>query len=411
MRQTVACWVLCLTLMAPSLAAEVSHVEIETRREIADGQAFGESGPYEELVGRIHFLIDPRHPRNQVITDLDLAPLNGDGMVEMSADLSILTPVNPGRGNGVALMEIVNRGRRVVSGFNRAGRGNPFGDGFLMNRGYTIVSVGWEFDVPPSPTAVRIDVPSAQGLFNSPIGGLGFVAVRDTAAWIKHSSDSIVSTDYAITFGSSQSGRFLRNYLYLGFNTDESGRKVFDGVIPHIAGSSRIDLNRRGAEPVSPGQYTATSFPFADQAFLDPVTTVEEGTLENPRGRANQPRIFHTNTSVEYWGGGRVAAMVHTTPDGGDDITLPDNVRFYLLAGTQHGPGAFPPPPPGNGQQMGNPTDYWWNMRALLAAMEEWVVDDVEPPASAHPRFGDQSLVMPREIAFPGLPGFDPRRT
>ena len=282
MRQTVACWVLCLTLMAPSLAAEVSHVEIETRREIADGQAFGESGPYEELVGRIHFLIDPRHPRNQVITDLDLAPLNGDGMVEMSADLSILTPVNPGRGNGVALMEIVNRGRRVVSGFNRAGRGNPFGDGFLMNRGYTIVSVGWEFDVPPSPTAVRIDVPSAQGLFNSPIGGLGFVAVRDTAAWIKHSSDSIVSTDYAITFGSSQSGRFLRNYLYLGFNTDESGRKVFDGVIPHIAGSSRIDLNRRGAEPVSPGQYTATSFPFADQAFLDPVDDGGRGNSGEP---------------------------------------------------------------------------------------------------------------------------------
>ena len=288
-----------------------------------------------------------------MIADLDLAPRNRDGLIEMSADLSILAPVNPDNGNGIALVDIVNRGRKVALQFNRAEGGNPYGDGFLMNRGYTIVWIGWEFDVPPSPTAVRIDVPLADGIPNSRIGGLGFAAIRDAATWIKHSPESIVSTDYALSFGSSQSGRFLRNYLYLGFNTDETGRQVFDGIIPHIAGSSRIDLNRRGAEPISQGQFTATSFPFADAAFGDPVTGVEEGTLQNARSQANQPRIFYTNTSVEYWGGGRVAAMVHTTPDGAEDIALPDNVRFYLLAGTQHGPGAFPPPPPGNGQSDG----------------------------------------------------------
>ena len=404
-RRMLRCWITCLTLMTPILSAEVSHLEITSRSEIAGGRVFGTVGPYEEIVGRIHFVIDPFDPRNQVIADLNLAPANGDGMVEMSADLSILSPINSDSGNGVALIEIANRGRKGMLRFNRAGGGNDYGDGFLMNRGYTIVWIGWEFDIGPNPGAVRIDVPLTEGVVNSPIGGLGFAAIRDATTWIKRSPEAIVSADYAMTFGSSQSGRFLRNYLYLGFNTDENGRQVFDGMIPHIAGASRIDLNRRGAEPVSQGQYTATSFPFADQAFRDPVTGVEEGTLENPRSRANQPRIFYTNTSVEYWGGGRVAAMVHTTPDGAEDIALPDNVRFYFLAGTQHGPGRFPPAPPGNGQQMGNPTDYWWNMRALLTAMKEWVVVDIEPPVSVHPRFEDGNLVMPRNLDFPALPG------
>ncbi|MBN4059850.1 hypothetical protein JYT80_00765, partial [bacterium AH-315-I11] len=197
----------------------------------------------------------------------------------------------------------------------------------------------------------------------------------------------------------------LRNYLYLGFNTDEAGRKVYDGMDAHIAGSSKIDLNRRGATPVSQGQFNSTTFPFADNAYPDPVTGVSEGLLENSRARQNQPRIFYTNTSVEYWGGGRVAALVHTSPDGSEDLELPDNVRFYLLASTQHGPAAFPPAGPGNGQLSNNPLNYWWHMRALLVALTDWVTDDVEPPASAHPRLGDNTLVRPEQVNFPDIPG------
>lgn len=402
--KAILCQVACVFLVTSPLGAEVSGVEITSRAEIADGQSFGTAGPYEEINGRLHFAIDPANPRNQVITDLALAPRNGDGLVEMSADLSILAPVDPARGNGIALVDIANRGRKIALGFNRGGSG-PYGDGFLMREGYTIVWVGWEFDIPAGPDSVRIEVPSPEGIFDAPIGGLGFAAIRDAATWIKHAPESTVSADYLLSFGLSQSGRFLRNYLYLGFNTDEAGRQVFDGMIPHIAGSSRIDLNRRGAEPVSQGQYSATSFPFADDAYRDPVTGVQDGALQNARARANQPRIFYTNTSVEYWGGGRVAALVHLTPDGAEDIPLPANVRFYFLTGTQHGPGAFPPTPPGNGQEMGNPTDYWWTMRALLEAMREWVVDGVAPPPSAHPTFADGNLVRPHDIAFPALPG------
>jgi hypothetical protein len=75
---------------------------------------------------------------------------------------------------------------------------------------------------------------------------------------------------------------------------------------------------------------------------------------------------------VEYWGGGRSAALVHTAADGTTDLAIPANVRVYFFAGNQHGPGAFPPAA-GAGQQKGNPTDYWWNMRALFVAMDKWV--------------------------------------
>jgi hypothetical protein len=394
-----------LCLMSGISLGEVTGVEIAARAPIADGQPFGASGAYERLDGTIYFSVDPENPRNHVITDLELAPRDRDGLVQMSADLSILTPVDPAHGNGIALVDIANRGRKLALAFNRAGPNGAFGDGFLMHRGYTIVWVGWEFDVSPGAEVVRIEVPKTAGAESAPIGGLGFAAVRDAASWIKYSSQAAVSAEHALAFGVSQSGRFLRNYLYLGFNTDERGRMVFDGFMSHIAGASRIDLNRRGAEPISLGLFTATSYPFADRALRDPVTGALEGQLENPRARVNQPLIFYTNTSVEYWGGGRVAALVHSSPDGTHDIELPDNVRFYLLAGTQHGPGPFPPQPASSSQQMLNPVDYWWNMRALLVAMERWLLDGTEPPPSAYPNHGSGTLVAPTELGFPSIPG------
>ncbi len=398
--RSLAAALLFTTILAPAVHADVLSVEILERRLMDDGRRFGDTGQYEEIVGRITFEIDPADPLNQVIVNLGRAPRNGTGMVEATADLVILTPADSQLGNGVALIDISNRGRRTALSFNRGGTG-PYGDGFLMSEGYTVVWVGWEFDLPPEPVRMRLDVPSVDGF---PVGGLGFAAVRDTASWIKYDPEALVSAEHTLSFGSSQSGRFLRTFLYLGFNTDESGRQVFDGMIPHIAGASRLDLNQPGAEPVTQGMFDATSFPFADAALRDPATGVVDGTLGNDRSRERQPRIFYTNTGVEYWGGGRVAALVHSTPDGAEDLALQDNVRFYFLAGTQHGPGRFPPPPASSGQEMRNPTDYWWNMRALLTAMKDWVVDDVDPPSSRHPRFADGNLVPPADVDFPAIP-------
>ena len=138
---------------------------------------------------------------------------------------------------------------------------------------------------------------------------------------------------YVYALGVSQSGRFLRDYLYDGFNTDEQKRQVFDGMMVHIAGASQLDLNRRWATPTGLGQYDATLFPFADRAQKDGVSGTTDGLLDNDRARENLPKIFYTNTGVEYWGGGRTAALVHTTADGKTDLTIPANVRVVLLRG------------------------------------------------------------------------------
>ena len=84
---------------------------------------------------------------------------------------------------------------------------------------------------------------------NPPVAGVGLAAVRDFASWLRHSSDSVAPATYSYAFGSSQSGRFLREFLYDGFNTDEHDRQVFDAVMPHIAGAARIDLNARWSTP------------------------------------------------------------------------------------------------------------------------------------------------------------------
>jgi hypothetical protein len=243
---------------------------------------------------------------------------------------------------------------------------------------------------------------------NPPVSGLGLIAVRDITAFAKHEAQK--RAKYAIGLGVSQSGRFLRTFLYDGMNTDEKGRQVFDGVMAHIAGAARLDVNRRWATPTGLGTYAATGFPFADMAQKDPVSGVTDGLLDNARARTNQPKIFYTNTGVEYWGGGRSAALIHTTADGGKDIVLPANVRTYFFAGNQHGPSAFPPPE-GQGQQKANPTDYWWNMRALVLAMDRWVREGTEPPPSQYPQLGNGSLVKAATVAFPAISGVQSPRT
>jgi len=165
MRRLLFVWIL---LLIPEINyAEVTRVEIATRTDVMNGEQFGSAGSYEQLVGRIYFSIDPQNPRNRVIADLDRAPKNASGRIEMSSDLKILRPKDSAKGNGALLIDIVNRGTdTVISGFNR-GTANNLGDGFLMKMGYTIVWVGWEFDTPQRNGSIRIDVPTTQGV--SPI--------------------------------------------------------------------------------------------------------------------------------------------------------------------------------------------------------------------------------------------------
>ena len=149
----------------------------------------------------------------------------------------------------------------------------------------------------------------------------------------------------------------------------------------------------RGAQPTALSMYSTTQFPYATSAERDPVSRRTDGLLDNARARATQPKVMFTNTAVEYWGGGRAAALIHTTPDGKRDLVLPPNVRAYFLTGAQHSSAPFPVPAGGLGQQPANPLEYWWTMRALMVGMEKWLTDGVAPPPSRYPRLADGTLV------------------
>jgi hypothetical protein len=237
---------------------------------------------------------------------------------------------------------------------------------------------------------------------NPPVAGLGFAAVRDAAAWVKYAPDAAASAKYTFAFGSSQTGRWLRDFLYEGFNTDERNRQVFDAVIPHKAGAGGVVLDQRWSTPTSLLMESATHFPFSDRKQRDPVTGIEEGLLENSRAAAHQPKIFYTYTDTEYWE--RSGALTHTTPDGSKDIAPPDNVRLYYFAGAPHNIGKFPPVQ-GNGETPDNPFNFEVPMRALIVAMEKWVRDGVAPPPSRYPRLQDHTLVRAADVAFPSLRG------
>jgi hypothetical protein len=482
-RTTRLGWLLILACLgAASARAEVTRLELKTRTDVPGFN-------YEKIVGRLHFAVDPANPRNRIVVDLDKAQQVADGRVEFSADFYMLRPKSGGA--GTALVDIVNRGRLTFGRFAAgAGSSDPdIGDGFLMTHGFTIVAVGWEFDVTASDGLLRLDAPPATngrdpltgmvtGYFvpdrreplrvtalsgyvpadpaspdsvlavrnrpasapqrvardrwtisptnvvtltggfepghtyeityhaaNPPVAGLGFAAVRDVVSWLRRGGESAAPVRFAYAFGASQSGRFLREFLYEGFNTDERGARVFDGVLAHIAGAGRLDVNSRWSTPIECCSTNSTSFPFSTAAQRDPVSGLTEGLLENGRARLHPPKLFLINTGVEYWSSsGRAAALTHTTPDGARDVAEPANVRIYLMAGTQHGTGPFPPTR-GAGQELLNPTNQSWVLRALLVAMDQWARNGIEPPVSQHPRLDSGTLVEAKDVAFPLIAG------
>lgn len=505
LRTTIA---LVLLVAAAPAGAEVVRVEVTSRADVLNGRAFGSVGAFEKLVGKIYFAVDPRNPVNRIITDIDRAPVNADGRVEFSSDFYLIKPKDMTRGNGTMLYEVSNRGGKGMIGFfNRtSGSLDPqseadFGDGFLLEQGFTLLWVGWQFDPPHREGLVRLYPPVAReadgrpirGLVRSdfvvietakeasladrnhiaykvaqpndpaavltvrdsvegvrrtiprdqweftaegtairmaagfepkkiyevvytaqepPVVGTGSAAVRDTISRLKYAGAAELgiaagAIKRAVGFGISQSGRFLRTFLYYGFNEDESHRKVFDGVMSHVAGAGRGSFNHRFAQPSRDAHqflnflYPTDIFPFTDEPQTDPETGITDGILSHATKPEFRPEVFYTNSSYEYWG--RAASLIHTTIDGRGDAQLPPNVHVYLLAAGQHGVAAFPPTRT-IGQQMNNPLDYRWAMRALLVAMNRRLTDGAPVPASAYPRVADGTLVPPEKLNFPRIP-------
>lgn len=475
--------------------AGVTRLEISMRATVLDGRPFGAAGAYEKIAGTIHFSANPDHPLHRAITDIALAPRNAAGRVAFSADFYLLKPVDARKGNGRLLLDVPNRGRKVVLGvFNSTPRvPDPsapvdFGNGFLMRHGYAVAWVGWQHDVPRRDGLMVLDAPRVPGVTgfvrcelrpnnrveklpladryhipypaldladaearvtvrehggaaptelprsawrfpdpahiemkggftpgaiydvvyrsaDPPPVGLGFLAVRDTAAWLRWApadagNPCAGSLSRAYLFGLSQSGRFLRHLLHLGLDEDEQGRMVFDAVIPHVAGGRRGEFNLRFGQPsLNAVEAVGSLAPFTDGEQLARI-----------RSRGRVPRIFAINTSAEYWRGD--ASLIHTDSEGRRDIEPPDFQRTYLLAGTQHTPGGLPPPleDPNTGSrglQRFNVVDYAPLLRAALANLDRWVSEGVEPPASSFPRLSDGTAVPAESKAafFKGIPG------
>jgi len=245
------------------------------------------------------------------------------------------------------------------------------------------------------------------------VAGLGLAAVRDTLSYAKHDETSLFPVEQGVGFGVSQSGRFLRHFLYQGFNVDERGRKVFDGMLIHTAGAGRGSFNHRFAQPSRDAHryssffYPTDLFPFSGRTQRDPVSDAEDGVLAIYRDAGQLPKIMYTNTSYEYWARG--ASMLSTTPEATEDVQPLDNERLYVLSGGQHYVGAWPPPArdriPGSSAYPGNPLDFFPTLRALMAHLIEWVAEDRAPPASAYPTLREQTLVAPEALDFPVIPG------
>jgi hypothetical protein len=499
---------LCL---APAMPAGLLRIELSERSDVLGGKSFGSVGPYERLVGKAFFAVDPKLPANQIVCDIDKAPRNDSGLVEFSSDIYVLKPRDPKNGNGAVLYEVSNRGNKgMLAMYNRATASHDpktaadFGDNFLLERGYTLIWLGWQFDVPRTEGLMRLYTPIARngdrpitGLVRSeilvdkkeysrsfadrnthipypmanpndptltltvrdrndgprrnvprsewkivegthvamaagfepgkiyeivytakdpPLVGLGPAAIRDLISFLKYGNGNTVTSladqrrfiKRAYAMGTSQSGRFLRTFLYYGFNADEKGRKMFDGVMAHVAGAGRGSFNIRFGQPSRDGHpfmnlfYPTDIFPFTDVEETDPETGLTDGLLVKAEQAHVTPKIFYTDSAYEYWG--RSASLIHTTADGKKDAPIPPTTRIYFFAGGQHGPATFPPVRTVT-KNLPNPNPYTWSMRALLVAMDNWVAKDVEPPPSQYPKIADNKLVPLSDLQFPKIAG------
>jgi hypothetical protein len=542
-----------------SRAGRVDRFETVSTTDAYNGATpAGAAGPYTVVTGIVHGTLDPKHPDNAGIVDLDKAPLDAAGMVRYTTDVVILRPKSAANARRVLFYDVVNRGNKLAQ--NLFVGGGALKDGAapaadfasILQRGYTVVWSGWQGDVAQSgngaaaalgtafPLARNADgsaitglsreefIADAAGVANIPLNylpasmtdrsevsftarssyynaagqqtyaspsaavtgwdyvtnangsvsvqftapatvpsaaggsvptdagtvynftyrakdpkvmGIGFAAVRDLVSFLKNDAtdaqgnanpvaDLKAATcasgsncpanpathfDLALGEGLSQSGRFLRDFLYQGFNKDAAGKPVFDGMMTLIPAARRTWINARFAQP---GRWSkqhedhfmvGDQFPFAYNVTTDPVSGATDGLLRRCLQTSTCPKIMQVDGSYEWWGG---RASLVVTDGTGRDLALPDNVRYYLVLGTGHGGGAgvttgtVTQPAAGSTCSFANsPVPMAPVERALVPALENWVVRNTPPPASNHPTVAAGTAVLPTVAAtgFPNL--------
>jgi len=539
MRRPLATFVavaLTTTVLASLAEARVVRLVVEQKRVFADGQSFGDVGPYERLDGTVYFEVDPTDPLNAVIVNLDKAPKNAAKKVEFSSPFFMLKPVDMSKGNGKILYGVNNRGNKLESGLRwnyKAASNNPIsaadaGDGFLMKLGYTVVDAGWQGDVDPanhrlspkfpvavntdgSPVVARIrvelsdrEIPAA-GTFSLPLKGsanfkpyatadfntakatltvrsavngpktpiapdawafgtckdgraslvqspihvclfegfkvdrlyeltylakdplvmgLGYAVTRDLASFLRNQAKDEAGNPNPLALGatsvgikrvygagSSSTGMYMRDFLYLGFNEDEAHRKVFDAVNIHIPGTHRLLANVQFADPNTYSRqddrfdFISTSYPPLTFAVTtDPISGIKDGILKRPK---TDPLVFQTDTENEFW---TFKASLNVHDGLGKPVAVPDTVRLYYLSNFQHSGGDPSLAVPGKLAMCANPTNPNYHgptQRALLMALDAWADKGVAPPKSNYPRVEDGTLVTLEEYkkSFPAIPG------
>jgi hypothetical protein len=498
-----------IALASPSAAKVVKFEIVRMESPAFEGRSFGSVGTYDRIIARATIAVAPGDPHNTIIVDLDRAPRNPQGLVEAVTDVEILRPTVAANGNRRLFYEVLNRGGKL--GFalfndipmvvNDLAKASDAGNGFLMNRGYTLVWSGWQGDIAPgagrmtfsppivpdvtglaredfifdhtdNPASATLSYPAADldpahtrlsvrereadpratpaGLgvkFEGPttisikrpdgfdagaiyefiytardpkVMGLGFATTRDVVSFLRNETTDAAGTanplagriDRAIGFGLSQSGRYLHDYLYLGFNADEAGRMVFEGLMPHISGGKKTFTNYRFSQPGrSPYQhadmlYPGADFPFTYPVITDKLTGKTDGFLARCLAAGNCPKIVKSDSELEFYQ--QRASLVVTDTDG-NALAMPDNIRLFLLSNLQHFSLANAKPEmvkvcafPTNPLNAGPP------VRALLVALDDWISKGTPPPASRYPSRNDGTLVPPvaDDVGFPRIPGF-----
>ena len=497
-------------IFASPCAAKIVKFEIlKVESPAFEGRTFGAVGTYDRIVARATIAVAPDDIHNQVIVDLDRAPRNAQGQVEATTDVEILRPTVATNGNRTLFYEVLNRGSKLGLALfndipvvtNDLVKAADAGNGFLMNRGYTVVWSGWQGDIIPGGGRMIFSPPIAPGVTGlaredfifdhtdnpaigtlsypaadldpvnakisvrereadprtSPAGlgvtfenptrisvkrpegfdagaiyeliyiardpkvmGLGFAATRDVVSFLRNEAADGSGTanpltgriDRAIGFGLSQSGRYLHDYLYLGFNADEAGRIVFEGLMPHISGGKKTFTNYRFSQPGrSPYEhadmlYPGADFPFTYPVITDIVTGKSDGFLARCLATGNCPKIIKSDSELEFY---QQRASLVVTDTQGNPITMPDNVRLFLLSNLQHYALAQ------DKSQMvkvcanpTNPLNAGPAVRALLVAMNEWIAKGTLPPDSRYPSRADATLAPPwaNAVGFPNIPGF-----
>ena len=538
MSRLLALWAAALCWSAAAaVAARPTKIFLHPVSDVivAGGHAFGSGGTYEKVRGTVEFQIDPTDPRNAIITDLNLAPRNADGLVSFDADYMLLYPADLSKWNHQLVSEINNRGSLLLflSFANSPFNNDPttqadFGNGFFLNQGFAMAWVGWGADVQPGGNRLTLRVPAPRNPDGTPVTqritieladefsfrernldtcvplsgsggikgypavlsekandelfvrssdsprpsappipagtlvpndqwsfadrdhlcvaggfhtgmvyqlnyvpedtrimGLGYAAQRDFASFLRNrkKDDAGMRNPLAtgggvatsILYGASQSGVYIRDYVYQGFNEDLVGRRVFEAVHAHISGAVKLGLNYRFGQ-VHPWStehrdrfIPQVTFPFNFGVRTNPLVAlgIEKGPLTDGilKRPATDPLFVQTDTSNEYWWA--QSSLVDT--DGfGHEVELPGNARHYVIAGLQHFSGFGSVPDQGLCQQLNNPVYVGPALRAIFTDLDEWATKDIEAPPSRRATVDEGLLVPPEdreEVGFPAIPG------